>query len=473
MRQAPVLAFALLVGCGALRTEHPEPDRSVPQGWHLSGVDTGPVTGQPWWQAFDDPVLQDLIAAALERNPDLEIAAARVAQARANLALVGGARYPVIDAQVSAVRARAPVVLPGASRTANELALEGLISYEVDVWGRLQRSTDAARAELLATGYGRETVRLSLIADVARAYFALRSLDLQLDIARQTYAVREDALRLAERRWRGGVTSELDFRQAQAELQAAAAVIADLDQQLGLAQNALALLLGRFPHEVPRGASLLAFAAPPEVPVGLPSALLARRPDIAAAEQSLAAANARIDAARALYFPSIALTGAFGWVSPSLSDLLTSGTLFWQIGAAAAQSVFNAGRTRAQVEIFTAQQRELLAQYAKTVQTSFAEVENALVRIRGAASQYQTQAAQVATAERTLALAQTRYRNGYSSFLEVLDAQRNLFNAQLARVQAREAQLNALVTLYRALGGGWDPVAVIVDTGAGEQRVQQ
>lgn len=457
------MGVLVLAGCAALRTDHPPVDAGMPAAWHLDGVDTSSAPLTVWWSTFGDPVLQELVVAALDGNRDLAIAAARVAQARANLALVRSEQFPTVSAQASAARARSSVTLPGAPRIANDFALEGLISYEVDLWGRLQRSTDAARADLLATAYGRETVRLTLIADVARSYFTLRSLDLQLEIAQRTLRVREDALRLAERRWRGGVTSELDYRQAEVALQNAAAVITNLEQQTGVEQSTLSLLLGRFPHEIPRGVPVMAFAAPPDVPVGLPSVLLARRPDILTAEQNLLAANARIDAARTLYFPTIALTGAFGWASSSLSNLLSSGALFWQVGAAAAQSIFNAGRTRAQVELLTAQQQELLAQYAKTVQASFAEVENALIRIRGAAAQHATQAAQVASTERTLALAETRYRNGYSSFLEVLDAQRNLFTAELAQVQARETQLTSLVTLYRALGGGWDPAAIAAD----------
>jgi multidrug efflux system outer membrane protein len=309
---------------------------------------------------------------------------------------------------------------------------------------------------LLSTAYAEQVVRLSLVSQVAQAYFDLRSLDRQLEIARRTLASREESLELVTKRFRGGVVSELDVQQAESEAAVAAASVPNLEQLIVQQENALSILLGHNPEDISRGRSVFEVAVP-DVPVGLPSTLLVRRPDILAAEQSLVAANARIGAARAEYFPRISLTGLLGFESRELSDWFSRGSRIWQVAGGATAPIFTAGRIGANVDVATAQQQQSLYDYLLTIQTSFREVEDALIAIRKIREQQMAQDRQIRAFDRTLRLANLRYENGYSSYLEVLDAQRNLFNAELQQVQLQGARLGAIVDLYTALGGGWVP----------------
>jgi outer membrane protein, multidrug efflux system len=291
---------------------------------------------------------------------------------------------------------------------------------------------------------------------VAQSYFDLRNLDLQLDIARGTLASREEAFRLVTKRFEGGVVSELDLRQAESEAAVAAAAVPNLEQQIVQRENELSVLLGRNPEDIARGRGVFESAIP-EVPVGLPSTLLVRRPDILAAEESLVAANARIGAARAAYFPRLSLTGLLGVESTELSDWFKRGSRVWQVAGGLTAPIFTAGRLGAEVETATAQQQQALYDYLRTIQTGLREVEDSLIATRKIREQQAAQDRQVQALQRTLRLATLRYENGYSSFLEVLDAQRSLFSAELQQVQLQRARLGAIVNLYKALGGGWVP----------------
>jgi multidrug efflux system outer membrane protein len=447
------LAVFVLSGC-MVGPDYSRPAVTVPPGWRMIDGDPTAVINEQWWSRFNDPQLERLIDVALAQNLDIKIAAARIEEARALVAVSRSALFPQIDASGSAGRARGST--SGVTATDNFFSAVLNTSFELDLWGRLRRGTEAARAVLLSTAYAEQVVRLSLVSQVAQVYFDLRSLDLQLDIARGTLASREESLRLVTKRYEGGVVSELDLRQAESEAAVAAVSVPDLERQIVQQENALSVLLGRNPEDINRGRSVFEVAIP-EVPVGLPSTLLVRRPDILAAEQNLVAANARIGAARAEYFPRISLTGLLGFESSELSDWFHRGSRIWQVAGGVSAPIFTAGRIGANVEAVTAQQQQSLYDYLLTIQTSFKEVEDALIAGRKLREQQQAQDRQVRALQRTLRLATLRYDNGYSSYLEVLDAQRNVFNAELQQVQLQRSRLGAAVDLYTALGGGWVP----------------
>jgi multidrug efflux system outer membrane protein len=452
-----VAASLLAISGCMVGPDYRRPDITVPPAWRMIQGDPAAVINEQWWNQFDDPQLNRLIEVAVAENLDIKIAAARIEEARGLLAVSRSALFPQLDASLSAGRGRsAAAALRGVSATQDFFSATLNPAFELDLWGRLRRGTEAARAVLLSTAYAEQTVRLSLASQVAQTYFDLRSLDRQLEIARRTLASREESLELVKKRFRGGVVSELDVQQAESEAAVAAAAVPNLEQQIVQQENALSILLGRNPEDIARGRGVFQVTIP-EVPLGLPSTLLVRRPDILAAEQSLAAANARIGAARAEYFPRISLTGVLGFESTELSDWFSRDSRIWQAASGVAAPIFTAGRIGGNVEVATAQQQQSLYDYLRTIQTSFREVEDALIGVRKIREQQMAQDRQIRAFDRTLRLANLRYENGYSSYLEVLDAQRNLFNAELQQVQLQSARLRAVVDLYRSLGGGWVP----------------
>lgn len=411
-----------------------------------------------WWALFQDPVLQGLIRDALTGNKDLQLAAARVQEVRALLGVTRADQWPQLDAAVGASRDRLSerAAFPaGPNPTRNNFRVGGDLSWELDVWGRLRRATEAARASLLASEETRLAVRLALVRSVAQVYFELRDLDLQLEVATRARTTREASLQLATARRRGGLTSDLDVQQATAELSSARAVLANIDLLIGQKENALNLLIGRDPGAVTRGAALFDQQAPPAVPAGLPSALLERRPDIRAAEQQMVAANAAIGMAKAAFFPRIALTGRFGIESAELTDLVERGAGIWSLTGNLAAPIFNAGRNRHNLEAAKARHEQAVVSYARAVQQAFHEVEDTLIAYRKTREVREAQEAQVAAAQASLRLAEVRYRGGISTYLDVLDSQRQLLAAELQLSQTRRAHLVALVQLYGALGGGW------------------
>ena len=330
------------------------------------------------------------------------------------------------------------------------------LAFEIDVWGRLRRGTEAARAELLASEEARQTVVMTLVSDVAGAYLTLRQLDLELETTRRNVASRRDSLDVVRDRFEAGLTSALDHRQAEAELARTAAQIPDLERQIAQTENQLSILLGRNPAAVTRGRPLVAQTFPPEIPAGLPSALLERRPDIRQAEATLVAANARIGVAKAAFFPQISLTGFFGVESIALSDLFTGPSRIWQFGPTMTVPIFNAGRNRANLELTEARQREALIRYEQSIQQAFREVEDALVAHRKAREAFGAQQTAVRASREALDVAESRYRSGLTNYLDVLDAQRTLLAAEVGESRTLLSQLIAVVQVYRALGGGWD-----------------
>jgi outer membrane protein, multidrug efflux system len=404
-----------------------------------------------------------LIQTALVANYDLRTAVARVDEARANLGITRSAQFPTIAASADITTVHASKngltpVLPGTSRdrTVGSVLLN-LLSFEVDVWGRLRRATEAARAQVLAADDTRQAVLTTLVSDVATAYFDLRELDTELEIAQRTLATRQQSLQLIDMRRQGGVGTLFDLRQAEQLVYSATQVIPDTQRQIEQTENQIRVLLGQPPDAVPRGQPLTAQAQPPAVPPGLPSALLERRPDIRAAEQTLVAANANIGVAKAAYFPTISLTGLLGYESNQLSSLFKGASSTWQFVPQVTQPIFTAGRITSQVHLAEAQQQEALIQYEKTIQTAFREVADALVQSRRVTEIRTQQALLVTTLQDRTRLAYMRYQGGVDTLLNALDADRDLFNAELSLAQTQRNALLALVQLYKALGGGWQP----------------
>ena len=457
------LCVALALSSCAMGPNYKRPTAQVPV--EFRGAE-GPATPQAladlnWFDLFEDDVLKQLVSTALEQNFDLRIAAERVLQARAQLGITRSDQFPTVGASAEFVANRGSsagsvVFIPrGTNLDVSYTQVGFTLGWELDLWGRLRRLTESARAQYLATEEARHGVVTSLISDVTQTYFALRELDLELEIARKTRDIAQDGLRLTQLRHDQGAATGLDVRQAEQLLYTATAQIASTERAIGQTENALSLLLGNSPGDIPRGKALEDFKAPPQVPPGLPSALLERRPDIREAEATLIAANALIGAARAQYFPQISLTGFLGGQSRALSGLFTGPARSWSFAPGATLPIFNAGRIRSNVRFTEAQQREALIRYEKSIQNAFREVSDGLIGYRKTVEQREQQELLVHALRETQRLSTLRYRGGLDSYLQVLDADRSLFQGDLTLARLRQQELDAIVQLYRALGGGW------------------
>ena len=411
---------------------------------------------QKWWDAFQDEVLSDLIRTALKQNYDVRIAAARILQARAQVGISRADQLPSVSAGASAVNERIPqtVRIPSIETSANQVSLS--LAWELDFWGKFRRATESARANLLSQEWAQRQVIRSLVSDVASAYFQLRELDLELEISRQTLASRKDSLRLTQILADGGATSMLDVRQAEQLVFTAAASIPDLERRIEQQENFISILLGNNPQAVARGRKLVDQPHALEVPAGLPSALLERRPDIRQAEEQLVAANAQIGVAKADYFPQISLTASGGYQSSALTGLFSGPAGLWTFGGSAIQPVFEGGRIRNRVRFAQARTDEATLVYQQTVQQAFRDVSDALVGYRKS-QEFRVQQEQLThSAEEATKLSNMRYKGGATSYLEVLDSDTRYFAAQLTLAQADLNELQAFVGLYSALGGGWE-----------------
>lgn len=410
---------------------------------------------QKWWEVFQDKQLQDLIHTALQQNYDVRIAATRILQARAQLGITRSDQLPTISGAALVVNERNPRTksFPQYETSANQVALS--LSWELDFWGKYRRATESARATLLATQWAREAVVSTLVSDVATAYFQLRLLDLQLEISQRTLASRRNSLQLTQTLANGGATSMLDVRQAEQLVDTAAETIPDLERRIEQQENYLSTLLGKNPGPITRGMKLTEQPHPPDVPAGLPSTLLERRPDIREAESQLMAVNAQIGVAKAAYFPQISLTATGGYQSSALTSLFMGPAGLWSFGGSLVQPIFTGGRIRSNVRFTEARQQEALLTYQQTIQQSFRGVSDALVEYRKNREfrEYQQQLA--LSAQDAAQLSEMRYRGGAASYLEVLTNETNYFDAELGLAQAQSNELIALVRIYRNLGGGW------------------
>lgn len=421
-----------------------------------------------WFEVFKDDQLQSLIRTALVQNYDVRVAVAREMEARANLGITRSNQFPQIGASVGATSTQlskqGPTLLPEnppsngftIARTRNfGSILLNLLSFEVDIWGKLRRATEAARANLLASDENRKAVMTTLVSDVSSAYFDLIELDMELDIDRRTLATRQQSLDLIKSRQEKGIATLLDVRQAEELVYSAGVTIPITESQIAQTENQINLLLGDNPNGITRGKRLIDQEPPPDIPPGLPSSLLERRPDIRMAEQNLIAANANIGVAKAAYFPDISLTGFLGTESSQLSNLFTGATRAWSFAPLISQPIFTGGRLKSTVRFSEAQKQEFLAEYQRTIQNAFSEVSDALIQQKQARAVRAQQELLVAAVRDRQRLAYMRYQGGVDTLLNALDADRDLFTNELLLAQYRRNELLATVQLYKALGGGW------------------
>jgi multidrug efflux system outer membrane protein len=461
MRKSLILLLVMAVtGCVTL-PEMKQLQADLPASWQ-EGKPQETVAAD-WWKAYNDPALDALMAEALAHNRDLKLAAARIEEVRANLGLADADRYPEVQIGGNAGRSRVTGkgnMPPGTPLVNNNFKLNLQAAWEVDLWGRYREASAAARADLLATEYARHGIQTSLTTTVAQSYFALAALDASLKLAQETLTNRREAVALQRLRFEAGVTSELALRQAEAEQASVEISLAQLAQQVRQQELALAVLLGREPRQImeagiSRGIQFAGISLPPAIPAGIPSDLLLRRPDLLQAQQKLLGAQARIREAGAAIYPNLSLTANLGSESKALSDLFSGPAAIWGLAASLSQTVFNAGRTEAAIKAADARQDQALIAYEQSLQVAFKEVLDALVTQRQARETGIAEARRVDALKRASELADLRYKNGVSNYLEVLDARRNLFQAEQGGIEARRAQLAATADLFKALGGGW------------------
>jgi multidrug efflux system outer membrane protein len=450
------LSSGCVVGPNYKKPAVPAP--SVYRGVSPEGAVKPDVTSfgdEKWWEAFRDDALRDLIRSALQQNYDVRIAAARILEARALLGIARADQLPEVNAAASVVNERLPQAAGRPAIETSPAQVSASFAWELDFWGKFRRATESARASLLAEEWAQRQIFSSLVSDVATAYFQLRELDLELEISRQTLASRRDSLRLTQLLADRGATSMLDVRQAEQLVFGAGASIPDLESRIEQQENFISTLVGKNPDAIVRGRRLVDQPHSPEIPAGLPSSLLERRPDILQAEQQLVAANAQIGVARADYFPQISLTAVGGYQSSALTRLFAGPAGLWTVGATALQPIFNGGRIRNNVRFAEARAEEVTFVYQRTVQQAFREVSDALVGYRKRQEVRAQQEQLTNAAEDATKLSNMRYRGGAASYLEVLDSESRFFAAQLALAQAELRELQSLVEIYRSLGGGW------------------
>lgn len=463
MRKLGVLVVVIPFACGcAVGPNYKRPQIDSPATYRgltpeeAAQNDAKSLADEKWWDVFQDEQLKELIKTALEQNYDVRIAATRVLEARAALGITRADQFPTVSglAATSNQRQQQTKFLPPSETDFHNAALR--LDWDLDFWGKFRRATEAARATLVATEWGRHEVIRQLVANLAGAYFRLRALDLQLEISRRTLTSRQDSLRLTQLLAQGGATSLLDVRQAEQLVFTAASEVPSLEQQIEQQENLISILLGKNPAPITRGRALTEQEHPPTVPAGLPSSLLQRRPDIRQVEAQLVAANAQIGVARAAYFPDIALTGTAGYQSSALTGLFTGPAGFWTLGANLIQPIFTAGRLRSNVRLAEEQKQEALLLYQKSIQGAFRDVSDALIAYRKTQEFRAQQQLLVESAKDATRLSQMRYKGGAASYLEVLTNDTNYFSAELGLVQAQLDELLAFVQLYQSLGGGWE-----------------
>ena len=456
---ASVLASTLIVGCSVGPNYH-RPVVQTPTSFRdlsdnpQAQAQAASYADLPWWQVFQDPQLQELIRIALKQNYDLQLATERINAGRAQLAVTRSSQFPQVQGNANFAGGKES----NFQTKFNFLTLAADATFQLDFFGKLRRATEASRAELLATEDARQTVLLTLVSDVASDYFALLQLDLQLEITRQTVKTQEDSVKLTNLRVQHGVATKLDVLQAQQVLDSANATIPDLERRIAQEENAISILLGNYPQAVTRGRPLVEQPMPPEVPPGLPSSLIERRPDIREAEQNLVAANAEIGVAKAQFFPQISLTGSGGGAfgrSSAFTSLLTTQLGIWSYGAQVSQPIFTAGALRGNLHLAESQHQQALITYRQTIQRAFGDVSDALIGYEKFHQVRLRQEDTVKDLQESVRLSDMRYKGGTTTYLEVLDGQRSLFSAELTLADARGTEYQSLVQLYRTLGGGW------------------
>jgi multidrug efflux system outer membrane protein len=460
MKKAIILLVVvlLLTGC-AVGPDYKRPAVDIPQSFRFEDNEAKNLANTAWWQQFNDPVLNDLIRIALQENKDVKTAAARIGQFVGQYMTTRARFFPQVGAGASGGMQRVTEkgVTPLPSRVDNpndvwEVFLNG--NWEIDIWGKIRRATEAARAGILSSEEGRRTVILSLVAAVASTYIDLRDADREMEISRKTAEAYKESLRIFELRFKEGFSSSIEVNMIKAEYEQALSRISFYEKTIPQLENALSILLGRNPGPIPRGKTLDELALP-DVPAGLPSDLLEQRPDIRQAEQDLIAANAQIGVAKSLYYPAISLTGIFGYSSTDLSKLFRSDAQAWSWAVPVTAPIFTAGAIRGQVEFTEAQKLELVIRYQQVIQTALGEVDDSLVDQKYTKEQLEALGRRTEALREYARLAQVRFDEGYTSYLEVLDSNRSLFNAELSYAETKATLFRSFVNLYKAMGGGW------------------
>jgi multidrug efflux system outer membrane protein len=439
------------VDAGAVPDTKPQAPKSEP-----ARIDSAPSLGdEKWWDVFQDRELQSLIRVALSNNYDVRIAATRVLQAQAQLGITRADQLPSLGAGGSITSQQSPQIGPIPAYEVTQGQLTASAAYNLDFWGKYRRATEAARATLLANEWAKKEVTAALVANLAIAYFQLRELDLELEISKRTFDSRSQSLQLTQTLEQHGINSLLDVRQSEQLVYTAATEIPDFERQIAQQENAINILLGKNPGDVPRGLGLTEQPHAPEVPAGLPSALLERRPDVREAEDNLIAANAQIGVARAAYFPQISLTGTAGYESPALTNLFTGPAGLWNLAGSVTQPIFEGGRLKSNVRLAEAQREQMVLTYQQTIQGAFRDVSNGLIAYRKDREFRIQQEHLLASAQDAAHLSEVRFKAGTTDYLEVLTNETNAFSAALGLAQAQANELIALVQIYQALGGGW------------------
>jgi len=446
----------LLSGC-MLGPDYQAPEIDTPDQFLEAGASGESIVNLKWWELFDDPAMNELIAVALEENRDLAIAFSRIEEARARYGFERSDLFPTLGGGASFNRGN---TFPGQNVPTGSVqdlyVFAGQLNYEADIFGKVRRSTRAARAELLATEEAARAVMIALIADVASSYLLLRDLDTRLEISRRTVQTRQTSLAIIQARYDNGIVPLLDVNQAEIEEADAAAQIASFERGIIETENLINVLVGRNPRPVLRERNRELQMSPPEVPAGLPSELLVRRPDVRQAEQSLSAQTERIGAAVAMRFPTLSLTGVLGLASNDLSDLTSGNAKIWSVGAGLFAPIFDAGKNKRRVEVERAKTEQALNRYEQTILQALREVEDALAGIRTYHDEATARHRQATAARSASTLSRARYDGGVTSYLEVLESDRSLFRAELAESEVRREQLVSVIELYKALGGGWE-----------------
>lgn len=449
----PLLVVLLIFSGCAVGPDFKEPVAQAPDTYRTQVMPEIPIGELKWWELFDDPLLHALVTTAMENNRDLKIAVSRIEEARATLGFTRADQFPTVDVEAGAQEGN----YSAGSRSDDTIStyyLSAPLSWEIDFWGRFRRSTEAARAELMASDYGLKTIQLTLVADVAGAYYQLLDFHQRLNISTDTLASRMQSLEIIQQRFDKGVIAELDVNQAQIQKEIAAAAIPFYQRAIAKTENGLAILLGGLPGAIKTQRNLAAQPVPPDIPVGMPSDILGRRPDIAQAMYLLKAQTERIGVAQALRLPAISLTGSLGVASTEIASVTSEGGV-WSVGGRLLGPVIDFGKNKRRVEIEEQRTQQVLYQYETSVLSAFREVEDALVEIATYREELAATTRQRAAAKNANELSKERYDKGVSSYLEVLDTERTLFSAELQLSELQQLYLNAYVNLYKALGGGW------------------
>jgi outer membrane protein, multidrug efflux system len=458
-----VVVAALLAGC-SLAPKYTRPELPSPEAWRdsIATPDTT-IADTPWWELFGDDTLREVVETALTENQDLKIAVERIEEARARYGFAKGDFYPQVDLGATGGKLQASsgslFHLPEGQAETPIYALSASATWELDFFGRIRNASAAEKAGMLAADQGRRAVVITLVAEVGQAYMELRDFDRRLEIARRTLESRREYMDLARVRFEGGVTPETDLRQAESEYQRIRIANFELEKLVSQKENQLSALLGRMPQSIARGRAVDAMPVPPQIPAGLPSRLLERRPDILESEQQLIAANAHIGEAKALLFPRISLTGNFGFASTDLDQFFVGANQSWNLLGNLLQPIFHGGKNRRRVQVTESQQRQAVYAYERTVVNAMRDVDDALVAYHKSGEQRSAQAARVEAERKVLDLAESRYRGGVAPYLEVLDAQRSLFSAEIDEAETIRNHVVALIQVYKALGGGWPQTA--------------